>query len=116
MSTLDATLPRTGHPGIDAQACALWACCEGLSGAPPLDAAVEDFKAQVRALFDAEEACLAHADEALREEQFAEREEFEAFAEEVLSATHFDGAELRRFAEAWCTGHLHGAAARLRAA
>jgi hypothetical protein len=71
------------------------------------------FKAQVCALFDAEEASLANADEALRDEQFAEREEFEAFADEVLSATHFDGAEMQRFAEAWCTGHLRSAAARL---
>jgi hypothetical protein len=113
MTTAADTLPLTGHPGIDAQARALWACCERLSGAPPLDAAVEDFKAQVRALFDAEDARLAEADDALRDEQLAEREEFEAFADEVLSATHFDGAELRRFAEAWCTGHLHGVAARL---
>lgn len=113
MPTADPTRPLTGHPGIDAQARALWASCERLSGAPPLDAAIESFKAQVRALFDAEDAGLAGADDLLRDEQRAEREEFEAFADEVLRAAHFDGAELRRFAEAWCTGHLHAAAARL---
>jgi hypothetical protein len=114
MTTAADTLPLTGHPGIDAQVRALWACCERLSGAPPLDAAVEDFKAKVRALFDAEDARLAEADDALRDEQRAEREEFEAIADEVLSAAHFDGAELQRFAQAWCAGHLHAAPARLR--
>ena len=107
------TLPTTGHPQVDAQALALRACCARLTSAPPLDRAIEAFKAQVRALFDAEDACLADADEALRDEQWAEREEFEAFADEVLSATHFDGAELQCFATAWCTGHLRSAAARL---
>lgn len=109
------TLPATGHPQVDEQARALQACCAKLADTPPLEQAVAGFKAQVRALFDAEEACLAAADEALRDEQQAEREEFEAFADDVLSATHFDGAELQRFASAWCIGHLRGAAARLRA-
>ena len=44
-------------------------------------------KAQVRALFDAEDARLAEADAARRDETAAEREEFETFADEVLSAT-----------------------------
>ena len=115
MATVLDPLPLTGQPDIDAQARALWACCARLSGAPPLDAAVADFKARVRALFDAEDARLAEADAARRDEQLAEREEFEAFADEVLSATRFDGAELRRFAEAWVVGHLHSAVERLAA-
>jgi hypothetical protein len=115
MQSDDELLPLTGHPHIDAQARALQAGCARLADTPPLDQAVAAFKAQVRALFDAEEACLADADEALRDEQFAEREEFEAFADEVLSATHFDAAELQRFATAWSLGHLRSAAARLRA-
>lgn len=109
----DMPLPTTGHAQVDAQARALQACCAQLGAAPALDEAVESFKAQVRTLFDAEDACLADADERLRDEQRAEREEFEAFADEVLRATHFDGAELQRFAMAWCLGHLHGTAARL---
>lgn len=109
----DMPLPTTGRAQVDAQARVLQACCAQLAGAPALDEAVDAFKAQVRALFDAEDACLADADERLRDEQQAEREEFEAFADEVLSATHFDGTELQRFAMAWCLGHLHGAAARL---
>jgi hypothetical protein len=113
MTTADDTLPQTGHPEIDARARALWACCERLSGAATLAAAVDDFKAEVRALFDAEDACLAEADDLQRDEQLAEREEFEAFADEVLSAAYFDGVELQRFAEAWCLGHLRAAAARL---
>jgi hypothetical protein len=107
-------LPITGRPHIDEQASALQADCARLADAPSLDQAVAAFKAQVRALFDAEEACLADADEALRDEQSAEREEFEAFADEVLSATHFEAAELQRFASAWSMGHLRSAAARLR--
>ena len=106
-------LPVTGHALVDAQARALQACCARLAGAPPMGPAVEAFKAQVRALFDAEDACLAQADEVLRDEQLAEREEFEAFANEVLSAAYFDGAELQRFAAAWCAGHLRSATARL---
>jgi hypothetical protein len=106
-------LPVTGHAAVDAQALALQSSCAQLAGAPPLGPAVEAFKAQVRALFDAEDACLADADAALRDEQLAEREEFEAFADEVLSAAYFDGVELQRFAEAWCLGHLRAAAARL---
>jgi hypothetical protein len=106
-------MPMTGHAAVDAQALALQASCAQLAGAPPLGPAVEAFKAQVRALFDAEDACLADADASLRDEQLAEREEFEAFADEVLSAAHFDGVELQRFAEAWCAGHLRSATARL---
>ena len=106
-------MPVTGHATVDAQALALQASCAQLAGAPPLRPAVEAFKAQVRALFDAEDACLANADEVLRDEQLAEREEFEAFADEVLSAAYFDGVELQRFAEAWCLGHLRAAVARL---
>jgi hypothetical protein len=105
-------MPMTGHATVDAQALALQASCAQLAGAPPLGLAVEAFKAQVRALFDAEDACLADADEVLRDEQLAEREEFEAFADEVLSAAYFDGVELQRFAEAWCLGHLRAAVAR----
>ncbi len=115
MTGADDALPSTGYPQVDEQARALQACCARLADTPPLEQAVETFKAQVRALFAAEEACLSDADEALRDEQLAEREEFEAFADEVLSATHFDGAELQRFASAWCAGHLRSAAARLRA-
>lgn len=111
----DMPLPTTGYAQVDAQARALQACCAQLGAAPALDEAVESFKAQVRALFDAEDACLADADATLRDEQRAEREEFEAFADEVLSAAHFDGAELQRFATAWCLGHLHGATALLAA-
>jgi hypothetical protein len=110
----DMPMPMTGHATVDAQALALQACCAQLSGAPSLDQAVDAFRAQVRALFDAEDACLAQADAALRDEQQAEREEFEAFADEVLSSQFFAGAELQRFATAWCLGHLHGVAARLR--
>jgi hypothetical protein len=106
-------LPVTGHALVDAQARALQACCARLAGTPPLGPAVEAFKAQVRALFDAEDACLAQADAALREAQVAEREEFEAFADEVLSVANFDGVELQRFAAAWCAGHLRSATARL---
>lgn len=113
MQAADDALPITGHVHVDGQARALQACCARLAQASPLEQALADFKAQVRALFDAEEACLADADAALREEQLAEREEFEAFADEVLSAAHFDGAELQRFATAWCSGHLRSAAARL---
>lgn len=109
----DMPLPSTGHAQVDAQARALQACCAQLAAAPALDEAVDAFKAQVRALFDAEDACLANADETLRDDQQAEREEFEAFADEVLSSQYFDGAELQRFATAWCLGHLHGLAARL---
>ncbi len=109
----DMPMPTTGHAVVDAQARALQACCASLADATPLAPAVEAFKAQVRALFDAEEACLADADEALRDAQQAEREEFEAFADEVLSAACFDGVELQRFAEAWCAGHLRSATARL---
>jgi len=115
MQSDDDLLPLTGHPHIDAQARALQLGCARLADTLPLDQALATFKAQVRALFDAEEACLANADEALRDEQFTEREEFEAFADEVLSATHFDAAELQRFATAWSLGHLRSAAARLRA-
>ncbi|MBN8491561.1 MAG: hypothetical protein J0M00_09080 [Burkholderiales bacterium] len=114
MPTADTPLPTTGHAQVDAQLRALQACCASLAEAQPLDPAIEAFKAQVRALFDAEDTCLADADAALRDEQQAEREEFEAFADEVLSAAHFDGAELQRFATAWCLGHLHGTAGRLR--
>ena len=106
-------MPMTGHATVDAQALALQASCAQLAGAPPLGPAVEAFKAQVRALFDAEDTCLADADAALRDAQQAEREEFEAFADEVLSAAYFDGVELQRFAEAWCLGHLRAAVARL---
>jgi hypothetical protein len=106
-------LPTTGHAVVDAHALGLQACCARLAGAPPLGPAVEAFKVQARALFDAEDACLAQADAALRDAQQAEREEFEAFADEVLSADFFDGAELQRFAAAWCAGHLHSAASRL---
>ncbi|MCU0922713.1 MAG: hypothetical protein MUF08_14435 [Burkholderiaceae bacterium] len=113
MKAGEDALPITGHVHVDDLARALQACSARLAEASPLEAALADFKAQVRALFDAEEACLVDADEALRDEQRAEREEFEAFADEVLSATHFDGAEMQRFAEAWCTGHLRSAAARL---
>ena len=106
-------LPTTGHAQVDAQLRALQACCANLAEAQPLGLAIEAFKAQVRALFDAEDACLADADAALPDEQLAERDEFEAFAEEVLSAAHFDGHELQRFATTWCSGHLRSAAARL---
>lgn len=106
-------VPMTGHVHIDEQARALLDGCARLADTSPLDHAVAVFKAQVRALFDAEEVCLADGDEALRDEQSAEREEFEAFADEVLSATHFDAAELQRFATAWSLGHLRSAAARL---
>ena len=109
-------MPMTGHATVDAQALALQASCAQLAGAPPLGPAVEAFKAQVRALFDAEDTCLADADAALRDAQQAEREEFEAFADEVLSAAYFDGVELQRFAAAWCLGHLRTAAARLQPA
>jgi hypothetical protein len=115
MPTTDTPLPTTGHAQVDAQLRALQACCERLAEALPLDPAIQAFKAQVRALFDAEDACLADADATLRDEQQAEREEFEAFADEVLSAAHFNGAELQRFATAWCSGHLRSAAARLAA-
>jgi hypothetical protein len=114
MHSGDDTQPTTGSPHVDERALALQACCARLADARPLDQAVEAFKAQVRALFDAEETCLADADAALRDEQLAEREEFEAFADEVLSPAHFDGGELQRFAMAWCAGHLHAVAARLR--
>ena len=107
-------LQTTGRAQIDELVRGLQARCAQVADTPPLDQAVAAFKAQVRALFDAEEACLAAADAALREEQFAEREEFEAFADEVLSAAHFDSVELQRFAMAWCAGHLHSAVARLR--
>jgi hypothetical protein len=115
MQAADDTSPITGHVHVDDRVRALQVCCARLAEASALDQALVDFKAQVRALFDAEEACLADADEALRDEQLAEREEFEAFADEVLSAAHFDADELQRFATAWCTGHLCSTAARLRA-
>lgn len=115
----------TGHAGVDAEARALLACCARLgqpaaaTGADPaaaLAADVDAFKAQVRKLFAAEAAGVAAADEALRNEQAAEAEEFDAFADEVVTATHFDRAELQRFATVWSIGHLREAAPRLRAA
>lgn len=130
MNATDDAMPwdaacATGHPDIDAQARALRACCDRLGHAAPIEGSgpaaalasdIAAFKAQVRALFAAETVALAGADAALRDEQAAEQEEFEAFADEVLTATHFDRAELQRFARVWSLGHLRGAARRLRAA
>lgn len=114
----------TGDAAIDDQARALLACCARLGPAAAtedtdpaaLAADVEAFKAQVRALLAAEASRLAAADEALRDEQAAEAEEFEAFADEVVTAAHFDRAELHRFATVWSIGHLRAATQRLRAA
>lgn len=99
------TTPAT----IEARQQALLALCDTLED----EASLADFKAQVRALFAAEAEWLATAPEAVRDEQQAEAEEFEAFADEVLKAEFFDAAELRRFATAWTLGHLRSAAARL---
>lgn len=107
-------LPTTGGAQIDEVVRGLQARCAPLADMPRLDQAVANFKARMRALFNTEEACLADGDAALRETEFAERETFEAFADEVLSAAHVDNRELQRFAMAWCAGHLHCAAMRLR--
>lgn len=116
---------ETGRPDIDALARDLMACCARLGMAGPLDggdaaaalvADVAAFKAQVRVLFDAESAAMAGADAALRDAQAAEQAEFEAFADEVMTAEHFDRQELARFARLWAIGHLRSAAQRLRGA
>jgi hypothetical protein len=116
---------ETGRPDIDALARELLACCARLGTADPRDggdaagvlvADVAAFKAQVRVLFDAESAALAGADAALRDALDAEQAEFEAFADEVVTAEHFDRQELARFARLWAIGHLRSAAQRLREA
>lgn len=94
---------------IEARQQALLAACDDLGD----ESALADFKAGVRALLAAEAEWLAGAPAAVRDEQQAEAEEFEAFADEVLKADLFDAAELKRFATAWTLGHLRSAAARL---
>lgn len=93
---------------IEARQQALLALCDTLED----EASLAEFKAQVRALLAAEAEGLAGAPEPVREEQQAEAEEFEAFADEVLKAEFFDAAELKRFATAWTLGHLRSAAKR----
>jgi hypothetical protein len=107
---------ETGHPDLDAQFHALLEICARLADHAPgagLDEVLAMFKAQVRALFRAEDERLSGADDDLRDEQLAEQEEFEAFADEVVTTTHFDPMELQRFATVWSIGHLRSAAARL---
>ncbi len=118
-SAADATdaTGATGDAGTDTEHQALLALCAQLADrcegpAEDFDAALTAFKAQVLAHLQAERSRLDPAEEAAIEDHEAEREEFESFAAEVASTTHFDRVELQRFAAFWTQGHIRAAVRR----
>ncbi len=107
----------TGDARIDAEHQALLAQCTRLADCCEVDAtgfdeALSAFKAQARAHLQHEASRLDAGDSDAIEDHQAECEEFEAFAEEVVSTEFFDRVELQRFVTFWTRGHIRAASGR----
>ena len=105
----------TGDAGIDAEHQALLAHCARLADccqadATGFDEALAAFKALARAHLQTEASRLDASDTEAIEDLQAERDEFEAFAEDVVSTAYFDRVELQRFVTFWTLGHIRAGA------
>ena len=113
----------SGHPTIDLQHRSLLDACNELAGLcsgserpAHFDRALSELKARLRMHLEAEAQLLAAGDPAAHEDLLAEREDFEALAEEIATTEHFDRLELQPFLALWCQGHVRASARLLRAA